>query len=131
MNENLQDDQENHSNSKAKKLDKKISTGMKLYRYMSVQEFIKMCEGMHLTYSGILTEDIEGLLTNSIGFCFLGEKTTFVANGMPEDGFELGTYTYTPENCEWFLGGVVSPDILVEFQATDDIDIFERLWNIC
>ena len=131
MTGNLMNDQEKYSDGKAKKLDKKISKGMKLYRYMSIEEFIKMCGGIHLTYTGILTENITGLLTNSIGFCFLGENTTFVVNGMTEEGFELGTYTYTPENCEWFLGGVVSPDILVEFQATDDIDIFERLWNIC
>ena len=128
MIENLMDDQENYSNVEAKKLDKKISNGMKLYRYMSIEEFIKMCGGIHLTYTKDPTRKTR---SNSKGFCFIGENTTFTVYYETEEGFESEDYTFTPERCYDFLSGIVSRDMLVEFQATNNIDVFERIWSIC
>ena len=76
---------------------------MKLYRYMSIREFTKMdsfCE-------------IEGhshnARTSSEGVCFLGGSTDV-------DGVQ-----YTPENCYAFLEGIVSGDILVEFETDETV----------
>jgi hypothetical protein len=43
--------------------------------------------------------------TNSTGICFLGEVTI------------VGDYTLSPTDCYIFLDGIVSEDILVEFET--------------
>lgn len=68
---------------------------MKLYRYMSTDEFTKMIAGINLVNKNTFTNN----RTESAGFCFLSENT----NG------------YTPVEAILFLQGIVTNDVLVEF----------------
>lgn len=90
---------------------------MKLYRYMSKEEFQKMSSGMPM----VPRRGHFAARTVSKGFCFLGEKTTFEASRWDEDcnfdGYE--TVIFTPEKCLAFLNGIVDADILVEFEAEE------------
>lgn len=98
-----------------------VSPGMKLYRYMSIVEFIKMNAGMNMIpkHTEFVTKR-----TNSLGFCFLGENTLIeCSDGVCE--------TFSPQDCILFLNGIVNDEILVEFIATDKIELAKRLWNIC
>lgn len=79
---------------------------MKLYRYMSAQEFNDLCIGMDM----VNENPHECCATNSIGFCFLGEHTKE----------HYGDRVFSPTDCYDFLSGIVSPDVLVEFDAPDD-----------
>lgn len=81
---------------------------MKFYRYMNMCEFSRMNAGC--TISG---KHHHKAHTESIGVCFLAEKTVGVAN----DG---NSHTFTPEKCYEFLSGIVSDEILVEFNV--DVD---------
>lgn len=86
---------------------------MKLYRYMSIEEFLKLNSGAELNrYS----EEFENQLQdeNNVGFCFLGEKTMY------------DNELYTPIECLSFLEGIVSTDVLVEFETTNDSEILSR-----
>lgn len=80
---------------------------MKLYRYMSVLEFIKMSTGKEIRP---YIYEFENNRTTSEGLCFIGEETAF----SDEDG---NRYVYTPVQCYDFLDGIVNPEVLVEFES--------------
>ena len=82
---------------------------MKYYRYMSAKEFNLLTAGCKLVHTGKFHAR-----TISNGFCFLGEKTNFSV--WDEDGEEIN-FTYTPEQCLLYLEGIVSDDVLVEFES--------------
>ena len=97
---------------------------MKLYRYMSFNEFNKMNAGIT-----IVGKRSFKARTNSEGICFLGEKTPAETYYTEYDENDLPysvevNYTFTPEDCMRFLCGIVSKDILVEFE-TDSTNIRE------
>lgn len=85
----------------------------KFYRYMSMSEFDKLMLG--LTIHG---KSKFNARTNSTGICFLGEHTEIVSTN--EDG-ETTTVDFSPLDCYRFLGGIVSNNILVEFEADTTI----------
>lgn len=84
----------------------------KLYRYMSIYEFLKMSIGEEIQPINNCSKTKR---TNSKGVCFLGEKT------FDSEDFQR----QTPEACISFLGGIVSNDILVEFEIKKLEDISE------
>lgn len=86
---------------------------MKLYRYMSAWEFIRMSMGKEIKP---YVYDFEAR-TSSKGLCFLGEKT-FV-----NDGTHKGEFT--PVECLDFLKGIVNDDVLVEFESENNENIRE------
>lgn len=80
---------------------------MKVYRYMSLTEYNRM----------LIEEDIVGkshfaAFTSSTGVCFLPEKVI----GKDDDG---ETLEFTPVEAFGFLYGIVSEDLLVEFEVAD------------
>lgn len=77
---------------------------MKLYRYMSINEFNKMLAGID-----IIGKTHLNARTVSVGVCFLGENT---------EGF-------MPEECIEFLSGIVDNDVLVEFSVQNAENITE------
>ena len=85
---------------------------MKVYRYMSNAEFNKLINGQSLHNPKVRNT----ACSNSCGFCFLAETTTFTTRDF--DGQEK-TYEYTPEECSSFLDGIISEDVLVEFDVLD------------
>lgn len=87
---------------------------MKLYRYMSMKEFQLLSAGCELENKNTFKK----CLTNSEGFCFLGEKTKFVINDTEE-------VTFSAQECRMFLNGIVSDDILVEFEVADTTGLKE------
>jgi hypothetical protein len=80
----------------------------KVYRYMSVKELKMIMNGE--TVVGQLQEDVRSSTDNKANVCFLSQQTKFKAIG--ED------HVYTPEQCYEFLGGIVSDEILVEFETS-------------
>ena len=85
---------------------------MKLYRYMSDLELKKYLDGETLISEKVHNKTKR---TNSVGFCFLGEETTFrSSNGE--------SYTFTSSQCLEFLGGIVSEEIVACFEFSD-IDV--------
>lgn len=86
----------------------------KLYRYMSIYEFLKMSVGTEIHP---ITDYSKTKKTSSKGICFLGEKSFD-----PDDYFRE-----TPEACKFFLGGIVSKDILVEFELKNPEDVKESI----
>lgn len=89
---------------------------MKLYRYMSMEEFNAMSIGMDIV--GI--NDFSANATTSTGVCFLGENTHFEI--ILDNGEVIGR-DYSPEACYAFLNGIVSNDVLVEFVTTDAVTV--------
>lgn len=85
---------------------------MKVYRYMSRKEFDLLQSGASLHNDTIRDESY----SNAHGFCFLAETTTFTTANY--DGDEQD-YTYSPEDCLCFLDGIVTEDVLVEFEVKD------------
>lgn len=83
---------------------------MKLYRYMSQKEFNKYLNGKKLVNNFDYTTSNR---SGSKGFCFLGEYTTFSVNSNRE---EL-KFTFSPSKCYDFLTGIVSCDLLIEFES--------------
>lgn len=77
---------------------------MKLYRYMSNNEFQLLTSGMTL----VNNNHFKNAKTNSNGFCFLGENIISSSGN-----------TYTPQQAYSFLSGIVTPDVLVEFEIDD------------
>ena len=79
---------------------------MKFYRYMSLEEFVKMSKGnnMQANYHQQFTHNN----TDSKGFCFLGSTTV----GKSTNNEEI--YEFSPEECLQFLS-MVTDEILVEF----------------
>lgn len=89
---------------------------MKIYRYMSMKEFFLMD-----SFKTITGKAYHKARTESEGVCFLGEDTAFCVlmdDGDP-DGEQL-EYHFNPVQCWEFLGGIVSRDVLVEFEAPED-----------
>lgn len=85
---------------------------MKLYRYMSINEFLKLMSGEELTNTNKFSMN----RTDSEGFCFLGEETAFQHGYDHEEGQIL---TYDALSCLQFLKGIVSDEILVEFNPSE------------
>lgn len=85
---------------------------MKLYRYMSINEFLKLMSGEKLTNTNKFSMN----RTDSEGFCFLGEETAFQHGYDHEEGQIL---TYDALSCLQFLKGIVSDEILVEFNPSE------------
>lgn len=81
---------------------------MKFYRYMSMKEFQKMSAGCD-----IFGKNSFKARTNSEGVCFLGENTL------------VDDRDFSPIQCYIFLNGIVSSDILVEFEAADGVELEE------
>ena len=76
---------------------------MKVYRYMSNNEFALVTAGVEVVGRRYMT---------SRSVCFLPE--TVVING--------GELVYTPEESFIFLRGIVSNDVLVEFETDADLE---------
>lgn len=85
---------------------------MKLYRYMSINEFLKLMSGEKLTNTNKFSMN----RTDSEGFCFLGEETAFQHGYDHEEGQIL---TYDALSCLQLLKGIVSDEILVEFNPSE------------
>ena len=86
---------------------------MRIYRYMSAKEFNMLSAGITIEGKRFLK-----CRTSSEGVCFLGSETTFVAED-PLTG-DMTERTFSPEMCIRFLGGIVTNDVLVEFEVTDE-----------
>ena len=78
----------------------------KLYRFMSLKEAQKLSNGVKLVHVGHFNAR-----TDSEGFCFLPEEVKFFF-----DGEEV---SLKPERCIEFLFGIVTNDVLVEFEISD------------
>lgn len=74
---------------------------MKLYRYMSFKEFHKLSSGCDL----VNDNHFQKCRTESEGFCFLPARS----NG------------YDPISALYFLHGIVTDDILVEFEVDNSL----------
>ena len=86
----------------------------KLYRYMSVFEFIKMSQGLKIQS---LLDHSNTNRTSSKGICFFGDKSFDDKFGSP----------HIPEDFIWFISGIVSNDVLVEFETTNQAVVNESL----
>lgn len=96
----------------------------KVYRYMSFNEFEALMNGIQLSNPKIRNWKT----TNSCGFCFLAETTAFSVRN--QDGI-VQHYKLRAENC-CFLDGIVSNDVLVEFEVKDNSLLrkgFGVYWN--
>ena len=83
----------------------------KFYRYMSSEEFGLMISGVTLERKNNIWK---GANTTSDGFCFLSQDTKCVDKRGTE-------YTLDPIECYDFLAGIVSKDILVEFEVDESL----------
>lgn len=81
---------------------------MKVYRYMSWGEFNKMAAGLEIVGKRHYNAN-----TTSTGICFLPETVTWSSF----DGEGYIDYSQRAEECLNFLSGIVSDDVLVEFEA--------------
>lgn len=82
---------------------------MYLYRYMSKKEFDAMMAFLPVNHS----KQAFTARTNSCGFCFLPEITIWTDN-------ENNKFEYTAEKCYSFLSGIVSNEILVKFELSNE-----------
>ena len=87
---------------------------MKVYRYMSIEEFIKMSSGKTMKPQNEVFID---KATTSEGFCFLRESVSVLHSDIDSGN---KTRTYGPDDYRKFLSGVVSDDVCVEFDVPDD-----------
>ena len=92
---------------------------MKVYRYMSFKEFNTMILGIPVVHK----KRAFRARTNSYGFCFLPETTEFSVYS--EYSNERHDFSYNAEQCYEFLSGIVSEDILVEFEVLNESILFE------
>ena len=81
---------------------------MKFYRFMSMKEFNKMSSGVDITGK----KSFEAR-TTSTGVCFLSEQTL-----CKDDNHKA---TINVEQAYDFLCGIVSDDIIVEFEARQEM----------
>lgn len=79
---------------------------------MSINEFLKLMSGEKLTNTNKFSMN----RTDSEGFCFLGEETAF-QHGYDHE--ECQILTYDALSCLQFLKGIVSDEILVEFNPSE------------
>ena len=121
MTEIYEEKKEETNETGLKKVDISQNPNMKLYRYMGLREFYKMMQGMDIESQRKCGDKAK---TNSEGLCFLEEKTRFVDSYNQEE-------EYSPEECLSFLSGIVDEIVLVEFVATDKLELSERLWCLC
>ena len=89
---------------------------MKLYRYMSTAEFQKMSAGCPIT-----GHHFSKMNTSSDGVCFFGEVVKTY-------GYDHN-YEYNPSQAWAFLFGIVSADVLVEFDVADTSEVCES-WGV-
>ena len=90
---------------------------MKLYRYMSLDEFHKAVDlGLTMVNDTDWHRD-RHCKTSSEGFCFLPEDTVFTSY----DSYtgEGTVHHFTPKQCYLFLSGIVTAQVLVEFEAPE------------
>lgn len=87
---------------------------MKVYRYMSLKEFQKFSAGV--TIEG---KKFPHCYTDSVGVCFLPEKVEGSGYDPLEDCFY--DVKLSPEKCFRFLGGIVSDEVLVEFEGEESL----------
>lgn len=92
----------------------------KLYRYMSFEEFDKVMRGETIVGS----DHRMRYMTNSVGVCFLSDPVVI----MDEHRKEIMSVT-SPERSLEFLGGIVTSDILVEFEVPN-LDEFRKGYGI-
>ena len=85
---------------------------MKFYRFMSMREFVRMMNGG--TIDGRHNHMAR---TTSHGICFLGEfvQTDYKAPAI--GGWQWCGVSCSPADAFEFLSGIVSKDIIVEFEA--------------
>lgn len=86
---------------------------MKVYRYMSFAEFNKMSIGCTMTNDS----KHKGCRTSSVGFCFLAEENKFYSYGCEEE------VSLSADACYMFLCGIVSDDVLVEFEVAEGFEL--------
>ena len=92
-----------------------------VYRYMSMTEFEKLMAGEEL----VNNDPHDGQATDSVGFCFLPGTICLEKNGI---------YRHcSPNDAIRFLDGIVSEDVLVEFQTKarfkKAVGRYEDPWN--
>lgn len=81
---------------------------MKVYRYMSEQEFAKITAGVTIQSNNHFND----YATDSCGICFLPEENIFWSEILEQ------RVHFTPEECFQFLTGIISRNaILVEFEV--------------
>lgn len=100
---------------------------MKVYRYMSFREFQLVTSGVELVYN---SNRWAGARTSSQGYCFLGEDTTVRSsverlNPETDELEEAEPVEFDPIGCYSFLAGIVSKDVLVEFEVTKTSNLQE------
>ena len=97
---------------------------MKVYRYMSFKEFNTMILGIPVVHK----KRAFRARTTSYGFCFLPETTDFYVaeENCPSNSHK---FSYSAEECYEFLDGIVSDDILVEFEVLDRFALSQG-WGI-
>ena len=93
---------------------------MKLYRYMSLAEFSKMLAGVDITGK----RDFKAR-TASEGVCFLAETTVGTRSCFYTE--EDSVVEFSPEWTIQFLEGIVTNDVLVEFETQEEV---EESWGI-
>lgn len=101
---------------------------MKYYRYMSLKEFEKLAAGVVLKrdskyFNG---KHYKKARTTSHGFCFVGEETEistsvekYIYNEETDEDvlyYEDVDEMFSPVDCISFLDGIVTDDVLVEFE---------------
>lgn len=90
---------------------------MKAYRFMSAREFHAMSIGMDMIPENLTHK---GKKTTSEGFCFLPETVIMHGYGNDIHGNPVPYEEEIPaEQCICFLSGIVSRDVLVEFEAPE------------
>ena len=85
---------------------------MKLYRYMSTDEFHRFNCGMVITGK----DHRRKYRTSSVGVCFLGEQV----NGYDEGSCEPLPACH-PRDCYQFLSGIVSDELLVCLEIDEQV----------
>ena len=89
---------------------------MKLYRYMSEEEFSALMNGEKMVNESTHS----GAHTNSKGFCFLGDPVIIC------DELGMEKHRIAPLECLQFMEGIISTDLLVEFETNEDsVQLFE------
>lgn len=84
---------------------------MKVYRYMSLNEFNKMSAGCE-----IIGRKSFRAYTESKGICFLPESVRFESESVDSEFLEV---CFSPADCLRFLSGIVTDEVLVEFEAAE------------
>lgn len=81
---------------------------IRVSRYISREELEKFLSGEKLVNKKHHGEKNKSY---SVGFCFLGEETVFRSQ------YDNKRHSYFPSECLKFLSGIVTPEILAEFEV--------------